>query len=244
MRKAKIVSGSSCLLVMILSALNLLLRDRMYADAEASAFFLANDIVNIIASAALLFIHLVSKPPRGLFIGIDAALVYLAVPLLLVHAPSLYSLIPAVAAAAALYGIIDELKIEEVLVNEQAPIKREHVWYICISFLFCVFFIVRAALILAGSEALAGERITSIADLVLAALWIVLTVVAIINADKRIPALTGIMTSGAALEFCLILFLVLDAVSKRDGGAALDIAVVACMCVAFGALSYRLLKRT
>lgn len=70
-----------------------------------------------------------------------------------------------------------------------------------------------------------------------------LTVIAIVNADKRISALTGIMTSGAALQVSLILFLVLDAASKRESGSIADIAVVAFMSLVFIVPSYRLLRK-
>jgi len=214
----------------------------MYPDASTGAFFFANDIVNIAAAAAFLFVLLLSKPPRGLFIGVDAALVYLAIPLILIYGLSPVSLVPAAVVIASVYGIADGLKIEEVLVKEKAPIKKEHVAYIAVSVVFCVLFIARAAGILAGSAAQAGERITSIADLALVALWLVLTGIAIVNADKRVPALTGIMTSGSALEFSLIIFLALDAILRRDGGVIADIAVVAVMSLVFVVPSYRLLR--
>ncbi len=244
MRKEKIVSGLSSLSILVLSALNLLARDRMYPEADMSVFFFANDIVNIAVAAAFICLMLFAKIPRGLFIGIDASLVYFALPLLLIYGLSPLSLAPAAVIIASVYGIADGLKIEEVLVKEKAPIKKEHVAYISVSAVFCVLFIIRAAGVLAGGEAHAGERITAIADLALVALWLVLTAIAIINADKRVPALTGIMSSGAALEFSLILFLALDAVSRRDGGAIADIAVVAVMSLVFIIPAYRLLRRS
>ncbi len=243
MRKAKIVSGLSSLAIIVLSALNLLLRDRMYPDEGASALFFANDIVNIASAAVFLLIVILAKPPRGLFIGVDAALVYLAIPLVHIYGLSPLSLAPIAVAAASAYGIADALKIEEVLVNEKAPIKLEHLAYIAISAVFCVLFIVRGMGVLLAELPDAGERITSIADLVLAALWLVLTGVAIVNADKRVPALTGIMTSGAALEFSLILFFVLDAATRKEGRSVVDIAVVAVMSLVFVAPAIRLLRK-
>ena len=209
----------------------------------ASALFFANDIVNIASAAVFLLIVILAKPPRGLFIGVDAALVYLAIPLVHIYGLSPLSLAPIAVAAASAYGIADALKIEEVLVNEKAPIKLEHLAYIAISAVFCVLFIVRGMGVLLAELPDAGERITSIADLVLAALWLVLTGVALVNAAKRVPALTGIMTSGAALEFSLILFFVLDAATRKEGRSVVDIAVVAVMSLVFVAPAIRLLRK-
>jgi hypothetical protein len=244
MKKAKILSGLSCTIILVLSALNLFFRELMYRNKDLSALFFGNDIVNIVVTAVFLLIIVLSKPPRGLFIGFYGTLVYFTFPLVFSYGFSLLVIAPCAAALAAIWGIVDELKIEEVLVNEKAPIKKEHLAYIAFSALFCVLFVVRAVGVLSDKGSSMGLRITSIADLALVALWLVLTTIALVNADKRVTALTGIMTNGLALELGLMIFLILDTVLRRNTETAGDIVVVAGMSLIFVLPSYRLLRKT
>jgi len=243
MRKAQTIAGLSSALVLATSLLNLIAKERMYPNATNSELFFANDIVNMIVPLAFIALILLTRPKPGLYIGIDSANIYIAVPLILIYGLKPQALIPAAAIAIAAYGIIDQLKIEEVLVTEKGPIKKEHISYIAISALFCALFIARASGILTKQDVLAQDRITSIADLALVAIWLVLMIISIVNVDKRVPSLTGIMTSGTALNLSLILYVIIDSLAGKESLRIADLVVIAAMSLVFFVPSYRLLRK-
>jgi hypothetical protein len=242
MKKAQFLSALSSALILAMSILNLAAGDRLYPKAGFSGLFFVNDIVNIIAAAVFIGIVLVLRPVHGLFIGINAAVVYLAVPLILAYAPEPQTLVPAAALVISIYGVVDRLKLEEVLASEKGPIALEHIVYLVISLFFCVLFIVRSIIVLVDSGLDDKNRITCIADLALAAVWMVLIAISLINADKRVQSLEGVMISGTALELSLVLYLTLDALMRKEVGNIVDIVVVSVMSLFFVVPSYRLLR--
>jgi hypothetical protein len=243
MRKAYAVTIAPCALLLTASALNLLLKDGMYSKAGLAELFFANDIVNAIVAACFAVIALAARPRQGLFIGIDAANIYIAAPLVLAYGFRLPALIPAAALAIAVFGIADRLKIEEVLVNEKGPIKGEHIAYLALTILFGAIFVARAVAKLAAGDIPIREFVTAVADLALAAVWLVLATISVVNPDKRVPSLGGIMTSGAALALSLVVFMLIDGLAKRESLKAFDLAVVGAMGLVFAVPSFRLLRR-
>jgi hypothetical protein len=240
--RAKIASGLACVMLAAASVLNLIAGDRLYSDAALVEAFMANDIVNLIAAAAFIVLILAVKAGPGLLIGIDSAIIYMSVPLAIAYGLSFPMLLPAAAIVAAVYGIVDQLKIEEVLTAEKAPIRREHVAYILVSILFGVLFIARAAGVLGKVGATAQDRMTAVADLALVAVWAVLIAISIVNADKRVSSLAGIMSGGAALCLSLTLYMIVEALAKGEGVDAGSIAVVLAMSLVFFVPAYRLLR--
>jgi hypothetical protein len=243
MRKAYAITIAPCALVLTASALNLLLKDGMYSGAGLAELFFSNDIVNAIAALAFAAITLAARPRQGLYIGIDAANIYIAAPLVLAYGFRPAALIPAAALAIAVFGIVDRLKIEEVLVNEKGPIKGEHIAYLAMTILFSAIFVSRAIAILLKGDARVQESVTAVADLALVAVWLVLATVSVANPDKRVSSLGGIMTSGAALNLCLIVFMLIDGLARKESPRALDLAVIGAMSLVFAVPSFRLLRR-
>jgi hypothetical protein len=240
--RAKIASGLACVMLAVASVLNLVAGARMYPDAALVEAFRVNDIVDLVAAAAFIGLVLAAKAGPGLLIGIDSAIVYMSVPLAIAYGLGLPAILPAAALVAAFYGIVDQLKIEEVLAAEKAPIKREHLAYIVVSILFGALFIARAAGVLGKVGASAQDRMTAVADLALVAVWAVLIAISIVNADKRVASLAGILSGGAALCLSLTLYMIVEALVKGEGADAGGIAVVLGMSLVFLACSYRLLR--
>jgi hypothetical protein len=240
--RAKIASGLAGVMLAAASVLNLVAGDRVYSDAALAEVFLANDIVNLIAAAAFIVLAMAAKAGPGLSIGIDSAIVYMSVPLAIAYRLGFPTLLPAAAIVAAVYGIVDRLKIEEVLAAEKAPIKREHLGYIVISILFGALFFARAVGVLGKAGASSQDRMTAVADLVLVAVWTVLIAISIVNADKRVSSLAGIMSGGAALCLSLTLYLIVEALAKGEGADAGSIAVALAMSLVFLLPAYRLLR--
>lgn len=242
MSRAKIASGLAGVMLAAASVLNLIAGDRMYSDAALVEAFAANDIVNLVAAAAFIVLALAAKAGPGLLIGIDSAIVYMSVPLAIAYGLGLPALLPAAAVVAAVYGIVDRLKIEEVLAAEKAPIKREHLAYIGVSIVFGALFMARAAGMLGKVGASPLDRMTAVADLALVAVWAILIVISIVNADKRVSSLAGIMSGGAALCLGLTLYMIVEALLKGQGADAGDIAVALAMSLVFLVPAYRLLR--
>jgi hypothetical protein len=240
--RAKIVSSFSAAVLAAASALNLIAAGRMYPDAALAAAFAPNDIVNLIVAAAFIVMILAAKAGTGLFIGIDSAIIYMGVPLVAAYGLGLPAILPAAAVVAAIYGIVDRLKIEEVLAAEKAPIKREHLAYIALSILLGALFAARAAGVLGKAGSPAQDRMTAAADLALVAVWAVLIAISIINADKRVASLAGIMSGGAALCLSLTLYLIVEALARGESADAGSIAVSLALSLVFLAPAYRLLR--
>jgi hypothetical protein len=240
--RAKIASCLACVMLAVASVLNLVAGVRLYSDAALVEAFMVNDIVNLVAAAAFIGLVLAAKAGPGLLIGIDSAIIYMSVPLAIACGLGLPAILPAAAGVAAVYGIVDRLKIEEVLAAEKAPIMREHIAYIVISILFGALFVARAAGVLGKVGATAQDRMTAVADLALVAVWTVLIAISIVNADKRVSSLAGIMSGGAALCLSLTLYLIVEALAKGEGADAGGIAVALAMSLVFLVSAYRLLR--
>jgi hypothetical protein len=244
MNKTRIKAGLPGAFLLLSSIVNLIAAERAYPVPAYGELFLVNDIVNLIAAIVLLAIIFLTKPRQGLLIGIDVAFVYMAVPLALVYGLKPAALNPAAAIIIAVYAIIDQLKIEEVIAAEKGGIRKEHLVYIGLSVLFCAIFAARAIGILAARDTPAiSDSVTSIADLAVVAIWLVLTIISIANADKRVPSLAGIMTSGAALNLSLILYFVVDGITRKESPRIADLAIISAMSLVFLVPSYRLLKK-
>jgi hypothetical protein len=241
----KMFFSASSFLLLVTSSLNLVLRERFYRNSNYSILFYSNDIITVVISICFVILLLAVKTNYGLIIGINTAIIYSAFPLLILFNSSVIEVLPIVIILISITVIIIQLEIEDILIKEKGTIRKEHIIYMVISALFIVIFIARSVGILTQpvqNGYLSIEQITSISDLFLVLVWIVLLITSIINVDKRIKSLSGIMVSGSVLNLSLLGLMFLELLRHEREYSIIDFCIISVMSLVFILPMIRLIR--